>query len=110
MAYDVEFAAWNAANDRARREYQDRPFAWYRHNRKSLAVDEMAVERRLRGDRAVPINVHERAEVVRCLNRQGQNDCEISRRTGIPVRTVLRIRHRHGLPAAAPPGRSRHAS
>jgi hypothetical protein len=46
----------------------------------------------------------EREQAVRTLNRRGCNDAEISRRTGLAVRTVLRIRQRLQLPRVCGPG------
>jgi len=56
-------------------------------------VDEVAVHRAMRGDRAVRLRIGERAEVVRRLVELGLNDQQIERRTGISSRTALRVRH-----------------
>lgn len=62
-------------------------------------VDQVAVLRRMGGDRTVELTRAERWVVVRRLNGQGLDDQEISRLTGIWDRQVLRDRKSLGLPA-----------
>lgn len=70
---------------------------WQRDKRKQL--DETKVRRRIAGDKTGRLSVAETDEVVRRLNAEGLDDGQISERTGISRRTVLRARNRLGLPA-----------
>jgi transcriptional regulator with GAF, ATPase, and Fis domain len=60
-------------------------------------IDEMAVVRRMAGDRTVTLNTDERRELIRRLHAAGFNDAAIHHRTGLHPRTVLRHRQRLGL-------------
>lgn len=62
-------------------------------------LDEVKVQRVMVGAYRGKLLDAERKEVVRRLHAKGLNDCEISRRTGIVERTVLRNRLSMGLPA-----------
>lgn len=61
-------------------------------------VDDVAVLRACRGER-LNLTVAERREVVRRLHAERMNDQQISARTGLADRTVLRIRQELGLAA-----------
>lgn len=64
-------------------------------------VDEVAVLRLCDGDiDPRSVTPTERAEAVRVLNGRGLNDAQISTRTALAQETVLRIRHRRGIPTA----------
>lgn len=64
------------------------------------AVDWAVVERVLDGAR-MSLTVAERAAVVRILNGRGMSDLRIAEYVQADPLTVLRIRHRHGIAAAA---------
>jgi DNA-binding NarL/FixJ family response regulator len=64
----------------------------------TAGCDDMVVERVAAGER-IEMTVAERSAVVRRLHGQGMTDQDIGRRTGIPPRTVFRVRVRLGLPA-----------
>lgn len=66
--------------------------------RSRIFIDEVAVARRLQGDHTVRLRIADREEAVRRLHAQGLNDRPIAVQLGISDRTVLRIRHRLGLP------------
>lgn len=60
-------------------------------------IDEVAIHRRLEGDRAVELSQREREVAVWELHHKGWSDRQISRSIGFPVQTVYRIRKRLGL-------------
>lgn len=64
-------------------------------------IDEVAVERASRGWR-VQLTDDERVEVVRRMNAAGIYDPEIAQVVGRDRESVLRIRHRHNIPAVKP--------
>lgn len=69
------------------------------HRRPRSRYDEVIVERCLAGSPCgIKPSTAEREQIVYTLRGKGLNDAEIARRTGIPERTVLRVRHRIGLP------------
>jgi len=71
------------------------------------AYDEVVVQRllddRLPGE---PIRAADAAEATRRLARRGYSDGQIAHRLGIYRRSVIRIRHRLGIPAALTVGRN----
>lgn len=75
-----------------------------------LDVDEIALERRLAGDRTVRLTKLERREAVRRLHAQGLTDHPIADRIGTSAETVRADRARIGLPANGTAGHLREAS
>lgn len=71
----------------------------WRPRRPRSRYDPAIVERCLAGRRDVKLSTAEREQVVYLLRQRGLNDLAIARRTGIPARTVLRVRRRIGLAA-----------
>lgn len=71
---------------------------------RDLDVDEVVVERRMTGDKAVQMNRGERLEVVRRLHARGLSDGEIHQRTGIHKDQAYRDRKTLGLPGHAQGG------
>jgi hypothetical protein len=67
--------------------------------------DEVLVERIIRGEHHPGrVRLAESVEVVRRMAARGYSDGQIAYRLGRPVRSVLRTRARHGIPAALPRG------
>ncbi|QES45198.1 hypothetical protein DEJ49_33195 [Streptomyces venezuelae] len=66
-------------------------------------VDDIAVVRAVDGDRAGPLTLAEREEIVRKLHRQGLLDGQIAVHLDIGTSGVWTIRQRIGLPANAAP-------
>lgn len=64
-------------------------------------VDEVAIRRRIGGDRTVHLTRAERWHLIRLMHADGHNDQQIARRTGINDRQVLRDRKTLGLPAVS---------
>ncbi|MGY1773535.1 hypothetical protein [Blastococcus sp. SYSU D00813] len=56
-------------------------------------VDEIAVERACKGDRAIRLNRAEVAAAVRLCERRGLSDNQTAELLGITARSVIRIRH-----------------
>ena len=73
-------------------------------------VDEVAVYRRVNGDRTVPLNVPEREEAVRTLHHQGHSDKYIAMVLGHDPRVIFRIRKRLNLPPNFEHGRTEETS
>ena len=69
-------------------------------------IDEIAVERAIRGDKPERLTVGEREEVVRRLHRLKMTDGRIAEHLDVTTNAVQMIRNRLGLPAVAP-GRPR---
>lgn len=67
----------------------------------SPELDRVVLDRVLTGT-TVNVPIHDRPPIVRELASRGMSDGEIARRLGVWTETVLRIRHRHGIPAAVP--------
>jgi DNA-binding NarL/FixJ family response regulator len=89
-AIDAPSHAAQPALTTAPPELQRRPRSRY---------DEVIVERCLAGSPCgVKPSTAEREQIVYTLRGKGLNDAQIARRTKIPERTVLRVRHRIGLP------------
>lgn len=62
-------------------------------------LDEVAIRRRMDGDKTVQLTRSERLELIRQMHEQGLQDPEIARRTGYYSRQVFRDRQDLGLPA-----------
>lgn len=70
-----------------------------------VEYDWVLVDLTVRGDRRnEPLTPADRVEIVRRLNSAGLTDPEIEDRTGIPCRTVQRIRGRLHIDSALPIG------
>lgn len=67
-----------------------------------VALDESSVARMVDGRPPAYTTAVERVAAVRILVGQGMSDRQIAARIGVTGRTVLRIRQRHGIPAAIP--------
>src|SRR5690606_22927963 len=67
----------------------------------STEPDRVVLERLASGT-PVQVDIPDRPPIVRELAARGLSDAEIARRLGVWTETVLRIRRRHGIPAAIP--------
>lgn len=65
-------------------------------------VDEVAIHRRLEGDRTVELSQREREVAVWELYQKHWSDLAISRGIGYPTQTIWRIRQRLGLGSRDP--------
>lgn len=73
------------------------------------AFDAVIVDRIVAGDPAgAPITTAAAAEAVRRLARAGYDDGQIAYRLNYRRRSVLRIRHRRGIPGALKVGQNDH--
>lgn len=70
-----------------------------RQARKARDIDDVAIQRRIAGDRSVHLTKAERHELVTRCNALGWNDQEIEQRTGVGSHTVQKDRKALGLPA-----------
>jgi hypothetical protein len=68
------------------------------------SYDTVIVDRIIDGRHHGPIRPPEAAETVRRMAASGYSDGQIAYRLGRTARNVLRIRARHGIPAALPGG------
>lgn len=64
--------------------------------------DEVAIARAASGDLSVRLMPHERVAAVRLLAGKGLSDRTVGARLGLCDRSILRIRHRHGIPPGVP--------
>lgn len=62
------------------------------------SIDEVAVQRRINGDKSVALSIAEYEEVVRVLHREGLTDSGIARRACLSADNVGKVRKRLGLP------------
>jgi hypothetical protein len=86
---------------------------WTRHGDPEWTpaeVDEIAVERAVRGDRPDRLTVAEREQVVRRLHRVRLSDGRIADHLDIGATAVQQIRTRLDLPAVVPPASRRRAA
>lgn len=67
-------------------------------------VDEIAVERAVRGDKTVRLNRAEHLAAWQILERRGNSSRGIAAILGITPRTVVRWRTGEALPISRPPG------
>lgn len=78
-----------------------------RRNGRDRPVDEVAIERRIAGDRTVELSILEKRHAVELLHSRGLDDGEISRTLGLSHRHMLRIRQELELPANVDAGGNR---
>lgn len=71
-----------------------------RQERKSTDLDDVAIERRIAGDKNVPLTKAERRELVTRCNAAGMSDNGIADRTGLSVATIADDRSALGLAPA----------